>query len=65
MLASITPRVMKGLIKLIKLQLSPNARLNQDTNIWNQIQRQRLNFSRFCLVWTDCLGQQILGNHWS
>jgi hypothetical protein len=35
---------MESLIKLIKLQLSPNARLNQDTKVWDQIQRQRLRF---------------------
>jgi hypothetical protein len=27
------------------LQLSPNARLNQDTKVWNQIQRQRFKTS--------------------
>jgi hypothetical protein len=36
---SVTPRVTENLIKLIKLQLSPDARLNQDTKVWNQIQR--------------------------
>jgi hypothetical protein len=35
---------MEGLIKLIELQLSPNAILNQDTNVWNQIQMQRFKF---------------------
>jgi hypothetical protein len=40
-----TPCIMEGLIKLIKLQLSPNARLNQDTKVWNQIQRQRFKIS--------------------
>jgi hypothetical protein len=35
----VTPCVMEDLIKLIKLQLSPNARLNQDTKFCNQIQR--------------------------
>jgi hypothetical protein len=39
--ATITPHVMKSLIKLIKLQLSSNVRLNQDTKDWNQIQRKR------------------------
>jgi hypothetical protein len=29
----VTPRVTESLIKLIKLQLSPNARLNQDTKV--------------------------------
>jgi hypothetical protein len=38
---AVTPHVMEGLIKLIKFQLSSNARLNQDTKVWNQIQRQR------------------------
>jgi hypothetical protein len=38
---SVTSWVTEALIKLIKLQLSPNARLNQDTKVWNQIQRQR------------------------
>jgi hypothetical protein len=41
----VRPHVTKGLIKLIKLQLSPNARLNQDTKVWNQIQRQRFKIS--------------------
>jgi hypothetical protein len=40
----VTPYVIERLIKLIKLQLSPNARLNQDTKVWNQIQKQRLRF---------------------
>jgi hypothetical protein len=35
----VTPFVTEGLIKLIKLQLNPNARLNQDTKVWNQMQR--------------------------
>jgi hypothetical protein len=35
---------MEGLIKLIELKLSPNAILNQDTNVWNQIQMQRFKF---------------------
>jgi hypothetical protein len=48
---------MESLIKLIKLQLISNARLNQDTKVWNQIQMQR--FKAFCLVWTNCLSQQI------
>jgi hypothetical protein len=29
------------------LQLSPNARLNQDTKVWNQIQRQRFKNSSY------------------
>jgi hypothetical protein len=41
----VTPHVPENLIKLIKLQLSCNARLNQDTNVWNQIQRQRFKVS--------------------
>jgi predicted metal-dependent hydrolase len=36
---------MKILIKFLKLQLSPNARLNQDTKVWNQIERQRIKIS--------------------
>jgi hypothetical protein len=44
-LPCVTPRVTEGLIKLIKLQLSPNVRLNQDTKVWNQIQRQRFKIS--------------------
>jgi hypothetical protein len=36
---------MESLIKLIKLQLSPIARLNEDTEVWNQIQRQRFKTS--------------------
>jgi hypothetical protein len=35
----VTPRVMEGLIMLIKSQLSPNVRLNHDTKVFNQIQR--------------------------
>jgi hypothetical protein len=41
----VTPRVIEILIKLIKFQLSPNATLNQDTKVWNQIQRQRFKTS--------------------
>jgi hypothetical protein len=41
----VTPRVTESLIKLIKLQLSPDARLNQYTKYWNQIQRQRFKTS--------------------
>jgi hypothetical protein len=41
----VTPRVMENIIKLIKLQSSLNARLNQDTKVWNQIQRQRFKIS--------------------
>jgi hypothetical protein len=42
---SVTPHVTETLIKFLKMQLSPNARLNQDTKVWNQIQRQRFNIS--------------------
>jgi hypothetical protein len=35
--ASVIPRVTEILIKFLKWQLSPNARLNQDTKVWNQI----------------------------
>jgi hypothetical protein len=41
----VTPHVTESLIKLIKLQLSSDARLNQYTKVWNQIQRQRFKFS--------------------
>jgi hypothetical protein len=41
----VTPCVTKSLIKLIKLQLSPDAGLNQDIKVWNQIQRQRFKTS--------------------
>jgi hypothetical protein len=43
----VTPHVTESLIKLIKLQFSPNARLNQDTKVWNQIQRQRFKVLNF------------------
>jgi hypothetical protein len=36
---------METLIKFIKMQLSPNVGLNQDTKVWNQIQRQRYKVS--------------------
>jgi hypothetical protein len=39
-LVIVTPRVIKILIKFLKMQLSPNTRLNQDNKVWNQIQRQ-------------------------
>jgi hypothetical protein len=39
---TVTPHVMKILIKFLKLQLSSNARLNQDTKVWNQMRRQRI-----------------------
>jgi hypothetical protein len=38
---SVTPHVTETLIKFLKMQLGSNARLNQDTKVWNQIQRQR------------------------
>jgi hypothetical protein len=41
----VTPHVTESLIKLIILQLSPDARLNEDTKVWNQIQRQRFKTS--------------------
>jgi hypothetical protein len=41
----VTPRVTETLIKFLKMQLSPNARLNQYTKVWNQIQRQRFKVS--------------------
>jgi hypothetical protein len=41
----VTPRVTESLIKLLMLQLSPDARLNEDTKVWNQIQRQRFKTS--------------------
>jgi hypothetical protein len=41
----VTPHVTKLLIKFLKLQLSPNARLNQDNKVWNRIQRQRFKIS--------------------
>jgi hypothetical protein len=41
----VTPRVTENLIKLINLQLSHVARLNQDTKVWNQIQKQRFKTS--------------------
>jgi hypothetical protein len=44
---NVTPRVTEILIKFLKLQLSPNARLNQATKVWNQIQRQRIKISSF------------------
>jgi hypothetical protein len=44
-LICVTPCVTEGLIKLIKMQLNPNARLNQDIKVWNQIQRQRFKIS--------------------
>jgi hypothetical protein len=44
-LICVTPCVTEGLIKLIKVQLNPNARLNQDIKVWNQIQRQRFKIS--------------------
>jgi hypothetical protein len=40
----LTPRVTES---LIKLQLNPNAILNQDTKVWNQIQSQRFKVSSF------------------
>jgi hypothetical protein len=36
---------MKILIKFLKLQLSSNARLNQDTKVLNQIKMQRIKIS--------------------
>jgi hypothetical protein len=36
-LDAVTSRVTENLIKLIKLELNYNARLNQDTKVWNQI----------------------------
>jgi hypothetical protein len=42
--ASVTPRVAEGLIKLIKLQLSPNARLNQDTRFRIKFKCKNLRF---------------------
>jgi hypothetical protein len=36
---------METLIKFLKMKLSLNARLNQDTKVWNQIQRQRFKVS--------------------
>jgi hypothetical protein len=41
----VTPHVIERLIELIKLQLNPDARLNQDTKVWNQIQKQRFKVS--------------------
>jgi hypothetical protein len=40
----ITPHVMESLIKSLRLQLSSKARLNHVTEVWFQIQRQRLKF---------------------
>jgi hypothetical protein len=45
LLVCVTPHVTDGLIMFIKWKLSPNARLNQDTKVWNQIQRQRFKIS--------------------
>jgi hypothetical protein len=59
-LECVTSHVTETLIKLIKLPLSLKARANQVTEVGIQIQRQRLKVSRFCLVWTDGLSQQIL-----
>jgi hypothetical protein len=59
---SVTPRVMKILIKLLKMQLSIKAREDQAVEVANQ----NLNYQDFkfkackcCLVWTDIPNQQI------
>jgi hypothetical protein len=43
----VTPNVIESLIKLIKLQLSSNARANQVTKGWIRIQRWKLKISKF------------------
>jgi hypothetical protein len=43
--AVVTPHFTETLIKSHKLQLSPNARINQVTQVRIQIQRQRLKIS--------------------
>jgi hypothetical protein len=42
---SVTSRVTKNLIKLLKLHLSLKARANQTTKTWYQIQSERLKIS--------------------
>jgi hypothetical protein len=59
---SVTPRVTKILIKLLKMQLSIKARENQAVEVSNQnlnYQDFKFNVSKCCLVWTDILSQQI------
>jgi hypothetical protein len=48
----VTPRVMEIIIKLIELQLSPNARLIESQKVLIRIQAWRLKNSSFCIVWT-------------
>jgi hypothetical protein len=50
---SVTPRVTKILIKLLKMQVVEVA--NQDLNY----QDFKFEVSKCCLVWTDILSQQI------
>jgi hypothetical protein len=62
---AITPHVTKILINLLKLQLRHQASTNQFIKVWNQNSKlgvQMWSF-KYCLVWTDCLNQQILGNY--
>jgi hypothetical protein len=54
-LRAVTPRVTEGLIKLIKLQLSPNTRLNQDTKVW----KKNIRFRSVTLCITEGLIKSI------
>jgi hypothetical protein len=59
---TVTPRVMKILIKLLKMQLSLKTRANQAVEVANQNLNYRdfkFNVSKFYLVWTDIVSQQI------
>jgi hypothetical protein len=59
---SVTPRVTKILIKLLKMQLSLKARVDQAVEVANQdlnYQDFKFEVSKCCLVWTDILSQQI------
>jgi hypothetical protein len=63
----VTPRVMKILIKLLKMQLSLKARANQAVEVADQnlnYQDFKFDVSKCCLVWTDILSQQILRIYW-
>jgi hypothetical protein len=57
---SVTPRVTKILIKLLKMQLSLKARADQAIEVANQdlnYQDFKFEVSKCCLVWTDILSQ--------
>jgi hypothetical protein len=59
-LACVTPCITKTLIEFLKPQLRPKAGVNQVTKVWIRIQRQGLEISSFCIVWTEWLSQQFL-----